>query len=192
MLSRGGALRGPSLWRAVLTNAHFRKSLGFAWGCMRVLCGMTAKPVLFDVTTRRGRERVREVWTGVRVAECSVEDVATARLAGYESDGEHFVGRDPRRMSLAELRDMGHDAMSPIAAIRAKCLDCMAGSADEVRKCMAMACPSWPFRMGKNPWRAPASEARREASRRSAARLHGKSLDHAGLTARDDGTDTDG
>jgi len=75
------------------------------------------------------------------------------------------VGRDPRRMAQRELRAMGHEPMSPMEAIRAKCLDCCAGSLHEVRCCVAMACPSWPFRMGKNPWRAPLLEERREALR---------------------------
>ena len=49
--------------------------------------------------------------------------------------------------------------MTPAAIIRAHCLDCCGGSSDEVRKCTALDCPSWPFRIGTNPWRAPLSEA---------------------------------
>jgi len=45
------------------------------------------------------------------------------------------AGRDPRTMTRAELEAMGHRPLSPMQAIRAKCLDCCAGSADEVRKC---------------------------------------------------------
>jgi hypothetical protein len=37
-----------------------------------------------------------------------------------------------------------------------------------------MACPSWPFRTGKNPWR-EVSEGRREAGRRLAAQRAAKS-----------------
>jgi hypothetical protein len=77
-------------------------------------------------------------------------------------------GRDPRDMSQAELLAMGHEPMSPTRAIRLHCLDCCAGSADEVHKCMALKCPSWPFRMGRSPWRT-ISEGRREAGRRLAA-----------------------
>jgi hypothetical protein len=80
-------------------------------------------------------------------------------------------------MSRAELEALGHQQMAPMQMIRAKCLDCCAGSADEVRKCVAITCPSWPARMGSNPWRAPPSEAQREAARRAAARLHGKGVD---------------
>ena len=124
-------------------------------------------PVIFDVTTRRGRERLREVWTGARVESLSAEQLEAAKMAGYEpgESGGRLVGRDPRKMTQDELRAMGHTPMSPMEAIRARCLDCCAGSSDEVRKCVAMACPSWPFRAGKNPWRAPISEERREALR---------------------------
>ena len=34
-------------------------------------------------------------------------------------------------------------------AIRAKCIDCMGGDKSEVRKCTAVKCPLFPFRMGK-------------------------------------------
>lgn len=33
-------------------------------------------------------------------------------------------------------------------AIRAKCIDCMAGSATEVRRCDIYGCALWPWRMG--------------------------------------------
>jgi hypothetical protein len=137
----------------------------------------TPYPVEFTVTTRRGRERLREVWTGARVERLSAEQLEAAKKAGYEpgEGGEWFVGRDPRKMTQDELRAMGHAPMSPMEAIRARCLDCCAGSSDEVHKCVAMACPSWPFRMSKNPWR-EVSEARREIGRRAAAKLHEKAL----------------
>lgn len=41
--------------------------------------------------------------------------------------------------------------MTPIKAIRAKCLDCYCGSAKEVRLCLAQDCPLYPFRIEKNP-----------------------------------------
>jgi len=100
-------------------------------------------------------------------AALSPDELERARPAGYEPSGtdDWLVGRDPRRMAQRELRAMGHEPMSPMEAIRAKCLDCCAGSLHEVRCCVTMACPSWPFRMGKNPWRAPLLEERREALR---------------------------
>ncbi len=42
---------------------------------------------------------------------------------------------------------------NPLRAIRAKCLDCCCGSASEVRKCVAVDCSLWPFRIGVNPFR---------------------------------------
>lgn len=42
---------------------------------------------------------------------------------------------------------------SPAKAIRAKCLDCCGGSANEVRLCTAPNCPLYHFRFGKNPYR---------------------------------------
>lgn len=111
--------------------------------------------------------RKRERWSGKRPGGMSVEDVGLARSAGYEPgpDG-YFTGRDPQ-MSQAELLVMGFEAMPVLAAIRAKCLDCCAGSPHEVRLCVAVVCPSWPFRMGTNPWREKRvlSEEERDALR---------------------------
>jgi len=143
---------------------------------------------VFDVTTRRGRERVREVWTGVRPSTLSGDELEAAHRAGHEIGGDDwFVGRDPREMTRAELEAMGHEAMSPMEAIRAKCLDCCAGSAHDVRCCTAMACPSWPFRLGKNPWRAPASEAQREHARSMGAKRAQISVEqHSGNASSDE------
>jgi len=41
--------------------------------------------------------------------------------------------------------------MSPIEAIRRKCLDCSCYQRSEVALCQAMSCPLWPFRAGKHP-----------------------------------------
>lgn len=38
-----------------------------------------------------------------------------------------------------------------IKAIRAKCLDCSGGSANEVRLCELKHCPLYKFRFGRNP-----------------------------------------
>lgn len=37
-------------------------------------------------------------------------------------------------------------------AIRAKCLDCCAGSSIEVARCHITACALWPFRFGTDPF----------------------------------------
>lgn len=62
-------------------------------------------------------------------------------------------GRDPRRMSPADLEACGLSRQSRGDAIRAKCTDCMAGNAAEVRRCGMTDCALWPFRMGTDPWR---------------------------------------
>ena len=91
------------------------------------------------------------------------------RTVGLEDRNGALVGRDPREMTTEELEQLGHERMSLQKALRLRCLDCCAGSAAEVRLCVSVTCPSWPFRMGETPWRAPASEERRENGRRLAA-----------------------
>jgi hypothetical protein len=76
------------------------------------------------------------------------------------------VGRDPRGMSQDELRELGFEPLSVLHALRARCVDCCAGSSAEVRRCVSVNCPSWPFRMGFNPWR-----ERRELSPERRAQL---------------------
>ena len=41
--------------------------------------------------------------------------------------------------------------MTPLKAIRAKCLDCCIGQANEVRLCPVSDCSLWPYRLGHNP-----------------------------------------
>ena len=92
-----------------------------------------------------------------------------ACLESCATEGGNFVGRDPRQMGRAALQAAGFEPMTPTEAIRAKCLDCCAGSAQEVRYCVSTACPSWPFRMGVSPWRAERSPAQIEAARKMGA-----------------------
>ena len=85
------------------------------------------------------------------------------RHVGLERRDGYDVGRDPHAMSQEDLRQMGHEPMSALKALRLKCLDCCNFSANEVRFCTAVDCPGWPFRLGKSPWRQPLSaEARAE------------------------------
>ena len=93
------------------------------------------------------------------------------RVGALYDDRGYLEGRDPRTMSQDELVAMGHAPMSPVQAIRAHCLDCCAGSTQEVAKCMALRCPSWPFRMGTSPWRARPSDEQRQAMRERGRRL---------------------
>ena len=95
------------------------------------------------------------------------------RKIGLELRDGQGVGRDPHQMTTEELIAVGHSAMSPLKALRLRCIDCCAGSSLEVRLCTAVSCPSWPFRLGRNPWRPPASEAQRAWGRRLAAMSSG-------------------
>lgn len=61
------------------------------------------------------------------------------------------IGKVPRKIPLRDLNRLGHPS-KPLAAIRAKCLDCCQGSKGEVRKCVVFGCPVWPMRMGHNPF----------------------------------------
>jgi len=62
------------------------------------------------------------------------------------------VGQDPRRLSTDELRELGHRGKPLLQAMRRRCIDCCGGKKDEVRRCTAVACPLWPYRMGTDPW----------------------------------------
>jgi hypothetical protein len=84
------------------------------------------------------------------------------------------AGRDPRKMTQRDLREAGHEPRSPLQAIRAHCLDCCGYQEREVAHCPAVDCPAWPFRMGTDPWRKPASEARREAARQTMTALNAR------------------
>lgn len=89
-----------------------------------------------------GNERNTEAWLARR--EIGKEIDATTK---------EKIGRDPRTMTPDELRALGHEPMTVLEAIRARCLDCCCFQPSEVRKCTSVDCPSWPFRMGWNPWR---------------------------------------
>jgi hypothetical protein len=41
--------------------------------------------------------------------------------------------------------------LTPVKAIRAKCIDCTGHQPKEVRECPVYYCPCWPYRMGRRP-----------------------------------------
>ena len=47
----------------------------------------------------------------------------------------------------------GREIRNPVKAIRQNCLDCVCGSAKEVKLCPSSDCPLYPFRFGSNPYR---------------------------------------
>ena len=53
--------------------------------------------------------------------------------------------------------------LTPIKAIRAKCLDCTGNQPKEVRLCSCLSCPLWVYRMGVRPEHKRALEANEDA-----------------------------
>jgi hypothetical protein len=97
----------------------------------------------------------------------------------YEADGGHSIGRDPRKLSAADYAAAGLVGMPILKVLRARCIDCCAGQEAEVRKCVSIACPSWPYRMGSNPFRnanlSSEEKARRVERGKALAMARGKS-----------------
>ncbi|MCB6366634.1 hypothetical protein LI291_10665 [Intestinibacillus massiliensis] len=60
--------------------------------------------------------------------------------------------------------------LTPIKAIRAKCIDCCCGQRQEVRLCAVTGCPLHEYRMGKRP------KNREEASDFSDFQTEGETL----------------
>ena len=83
-------------------------------------------------------------------SEDALRDLRTVSVE--PGDGGELIGADPRKVPLPIL-SLYHRAKSPLKAIRERCLDCCCGQPTEVRKCTAVNCSSWPFRMGVNPFR---------------------------------------
>jgi hypothetical protein len=94
-----------------------------------------------------------------------------------EADGGESIGRDPRRISANEFHEAGIAGAPLLEVIRARCLDCCVEQAGEVRKCVSIACPSWPYRMNANPFRnvnLTAAELERRRERGKALSMRAK------------------
>lgn len=65
------------------------------------------------------------------------------------------MGRRPSKSThLTTAMDQAEVALrkvTPVKAIRARCVDCNAHQLAEVRRCRKDDCPLWPFRMGRRP-----------------------------------------
>jgi hypothetical protein len=85
----------------------------------------------------------------------------------YPVDEGELIGKDPRNIPPGIL-SVYHTESNPLKALRARCLDCCCGNSTEVRKCTAVDCPSWPFRMGVNPFRAKVELSSEQREARSA------------------------
>ena len=68
--------------------------------------------------------------------------------------------------------------LTPLRAIRTKCIDCSAGSMKEVRECVMLDCPLYPYRLGKSPNRKPRilTDEEREALRQRMVKMREKQL----------------
>jgi hypothetical protein len=77
---------------------------------------------------------------------------ALLEISAYQADSGERVGKIPAEVP-SDFFARYYGAKNPLRAIRAKCLDCCCGSTSEVRKCVAVDCPLWAFRMGVNPFR---------------------------------------
>jgi hypothetical protein len=70
----------------------------------------------------------------------------------YQADDGELIGKHPGDVP-SDFLSLKFRAQNPLKAIREKCLDCCCANAAEVRKCVAVDCALWPFRMGANPFR---------------------------------------
>jgi hypothetical protein len=87
----------------------------------------------------------------------AAKDAARAVLlepSPWSTDGGELIGRDPRKIPAGDFSTAGLEGHPLLTVIKAKCIDCCGEQADEVRKCVAIRCPNWPYRMGANPFRA--------------------------------------
>lgn len=104
-------------------------------------------------------------------------------------------GLDPRDMTPADLNALGHEVMPAGKAIKAHCMECSGGSAQEARMCTAVGCNLWPFRLGASPWKAERQltdqqrEAMRERGRALARKSDATSGKHDNLIDADERTD---
>jgi hypothetical protein len=73
-------------------------------------------------------------------------------ISPFKADEGELIGKHPSDVPSEGL-SLKFRAQNPLKAIREKCLDCCCANAAEVRKCVAVDCALWPFRMGTNPFR---------------------------------------
>ncbi len=93
---------------------------------------------------------------------CCLDQPQEVRLCPARQCAHHAFrfGKRPAEVPL-------HDGkpITPLKAIRARCIDCCGGSLKDVRECDHENCATYPYRMGTNPARKGVS------SRKSLAQL---------------------
>jgi hypothetical protein len=87
-------------------------------------------------------------------------------ISPYQADEGELIGKHPGDVP-SQILSLKFRAQNPLKAIREKCLDCCCENAAEVRKCIAVDCPLWPFRMGTNPFRKKRELSRQQKHERS-------------------------
>jgi hypothetical protein len=88
-------------------------------------------------------------------------------LSPFQFDEGELIGKHPGRRCAAADSLPEIQAQNPLKAIPEKCLDCCCGNAAEVRKCVAVDCALWPFRMSANPFRKKRELSLRQKHERS-------------------------
>jgi hypothetical protein len=84
----------------------------------------------------------------------SAEGIAESNRPNADNGHVQFAHHErPVATTREGYEALGHERMSPLQAIRQKCLDCSAGSYKEISLCRSIKCDLLPFRMGTNPWR---------------------------------------
>ena len=81
-----------------------------------------------------------------------IEPAGLLEISPYRADEGELIGKHPGDVP-SDFLSLKFRAQNPLNAIREKCLDCCCANAAEVRKCVAVDCPLWPFRMGTNSFR---------------------------------------
>ena len=111
--------------------------------------------------------------------ECLLDDLCDGKalmeqshlleISRLQADEGELIGKHPGNVP-SQILAQKFRAQNPLKAIREKCLDCCCGNSAEVRKCVAVDCALWPFRLGTNPFRKK-TELKPEEKRERAERL---------------------
>jgi hypothetical protein len=114
-----------------------------------------------------------------------VSEKVRTQVELFPTDGAHSASRQPKDLTNATLQlkcraaiDKGEateNRLTPLKAVRAKCLDCCCLQHAEVRKCVVQTCALWPYRMGHRP----------DGSTPGLGGVHGKKRALAGLFPTD-------
>jgi hypothetical protein len=101
---------------------------------------------------REAEEERRDLKLGEQQAVANSPSLSAKQLIVRNLDGS-TEGVSPHSLSADELRSAGHLPAPILQVIRHKCIDCSGGSISEARRCTAIGCDLWPYRMGTNPFR---------------------------------------